>query len=94
MSSLLPQAAEEATDKSDEVTTAEGDGVIYIIHDGKAVYVPRTEIIYLSNIVNVISESSSPHSIRNYQHKCYGKYKYFLPPRHEGGSTQSSEQNE
>ena len=64
MSSLLPQAAEEAanksTDESDEVTTAEGDGVIYIIHDGKAVCVPRTEIIYLSDIVNVIS-GSSPH---------------------------------
>jgi hypothetical protein len=100
MSSLLPQAAEEAadesTDESDEVTTAEGDGVIYIIHDGKAVCVPRTEIIYLSDIVNVISGSSPPHFTGNYQHECYGIWEIQVlpPPWREGGSTQSSEQNE
>jgi hypothetical protein len=53
MSLLLPSAAAR-------------DGIIYIILDGRAVFIPSTNIIYLSDIANVISRTFLSPSSGNY----------------------------
>jgi hypothetical protein len=75
--------AEQATSLPLPSATAT-EGVILIILDGRAVCIPSTDIIYLSDITDVISRSFLSPSTSNCQQEFDGKCEFFVPPGVKG----------
>ena len=74
---------EQATPPSSLPPATARVGSIHVILDGKAVTIPITDIIYMSDILDrMITNGSqlSPSSVSgSYQRERFGKYEYFLP---------------
>jgi hypothetical protein len=71
-------------------SAAARDGVIYIILDGRAVFIPSTDIIYLSDIANMIFRTFCHHLVATIDKNAMGNMSS-SSPLHEGGSTQPIE---